>query len=240
VEKWCAVAAIPRGFSIAVCYHSEAMKRKQISRRAILFDWDGTLLNSYAADLKAYLAMFRALGIDWTERHLALHYSPNWQRVYRAARLPRSKWMEADRLWTRAYKVERPPLLAGARAVVRQLAGKFTMGIVTSGNRERVRRQLREFELADYFSACVCSEDTAKKKPDPAPLQLALRRLRVHAEDCVYVGDTAEDMEMAQRSGVHAIGIYGPFPTAVRLRAAEPEIILDSIRELPGYLRSIW
>jgi phosphoglycolate phosphatase len=214
------------------------VKLTQFCARAILFDWDGTLLNSYAADVRAYLSMFRALEINWTEREVDVHYSPNWYRVYRAALLPRSKWTRANRLWMRAYKLERPPLLSGARRVLRTLAGKFDLGIVTSGNRARVRRQLREFALADYFSACVCSEDSPKKKPHPAPLELALQHLRLPPEQCVYVGDTAEDIEMARRAGVRAIGVFGPFPTAARLRAAKPEILLDSIRELPRHLLS--
>jgi HAD superfamily hydrolase (TIGR01509 family) len=213
------------------------VKLTQFSARAVLFDWDGTLLNSYAADVRAYLSMFRALEIKWTEREVNLHYSPNWYRVYRAALIPRSKWIEANRLWTQAYKLERPQLLPGARRVLRTLAAEFELGIVTSGNRARVRRQLREFGLADYFSACVCNEDAAKKKPNPAPLQLALKRLGLPPEQCVYVGDTAEDIEMARRAGVRAIGVLGPFPTAARLRAAKPEILLDSIRELPRHLR---
>jgi HAD superfamily hydrolase (TIGR01509 family) len=215
------------------------VKIAKIATRAVLFDWDGTLLNSYDADLRAYLSMFHALGINWSERELALHYSPNWLRVYRAARLPRSKWIEADRLWTRAYRLENPRLLAGARRIVRILARKFDLGIVTSGNRPRVRRQLRQLDLARYFSACVCSEDAAKRKPHPAPLQLALKRLRRVPQDCVYVGDTAEDIEMARRAGVRAIGVFGPFPTAVRLRAAKPDVLLDSVQELPRYLRPI-
>ncbi|MGA9569916.1 MAG: HAD family hydrolase [Candidatus Acidiferrales bacterium] len=215
------------------------MKNAQFPIRAVLFDWDGTLLNSYEADLRAYLSMFHALGINWTERELALHYSPNWLRVYRAAELPRSKWIEADRLWTRAYKLEKPPLLAGARHIVRLLARKFELGIVTSGNRPRVRRQLREFQLVNYFSACVCSEDASQRKPHPAPLQLALKRLRRAPEHCVYVGDTAEDIEMARRAGVRAIGVLGPFPTAARLRAAKPEVLLNSVQELPQYLRTM-
>ena len=215
------------------------MNIAQFATRAVLFDWDGTLLNSYDADLRAYLSMFHAMGINWTERDLARHYSPNWLRVYRAVRLPRSKWSEADRLWTRAYKLENPPLLAGARRVVRLLAQKFDLGIVTSGNRPRVRRQLRQLELASYFSACVCSEDASRRKPHPAPLQLALKRLRRAPEHCVYVGDTAEDIEMARRAGVRAIGVLGPFPTAARLRAAKPEVLLNSVQELPQYLRSM-
>ena len=202
----------------------------------VLFDWDGTLLNSYEADVRAYLTMFAAMGVAWTEAEIATHYSPNWYRVYRAARLQRRHWEKADTLWAKAYASENPALLPGARQVIRNLAKRFTLGIVTSGNRARVRRQLRELELAEYFSACVCSEDVPHKKPHPAPLRLALKRLRVRPEVCVYVGDTAEDMEMSARAGVTAIGVLGPFPTAKKIRAAKPEVLMKEIGELPSYL----
>jgi HAD superfamily hydrolase (TIGR01549 family) len=215
------------------------VEKIQFSATHVLFDWDGTLLNSYEADVRAYLAMFRALDIVWTEAEIARHYSPNWYRVYKAARVPRRHWKRADKLWTKAYAQENPPLLTGARRVIRAVAKRFTLGIVTSGNRARVRGQLRDLKLADYFSACVCSEDAEHKKPHPAPLQLALKRLRSRPEDCVYVGDTAEDMEMAARAGVRAIGVLGPFPTAERIRKARPELLLESIGELPGYLTDL-
>ncbi len=213
------------------------MGRRKFPARAVLFDWDGTLLNSYASDTRAYLTMFHAIGVDWGPRELARHYSPNWYRVYRAARIPRSRWDEADRLWTIAYARETPKLLPGARRMIKALRRYFHLGIVTSGNGRRVRRQLRDFELSQYFSACVCHEDAPKRKPHPAPLQLALARLATGPEDCVYVGDTAEDIEMARRAGVRAIGVFGPFPTAARIRAARPDVLLRSIGDLPDYLQ---
>ncbi|MGH7838665.1 MAG: HAD family hydrolase, partial [Candidatus Binataceae bacterium] len=194
--------------------------------RAILFDWDGTLLDSYQADSRAYLAMFRALGVSWTLADLDRHYSPNWTRVYAAARLPRSLWKEADRLWTAAYRDESPALLPGARRVIESLARNFELGIVSSGNRTRVRCQLREFQLARHFSACICNEDALRKKPHPAPLRAALKKLRARPADCVYVGDTPEDIEMARRAGVRVIGVFGPFPSAQRIRAARPDSLL--------------
>lgn len=213
------------------------MNRRPFSARFILLDWDGTLLNSYAADQRAYLAMFRALGIAWETSEIDRHYSPDWYRVYRAARIPRAQWERADRLWRAAYRAERPPLLPGARSVVRTLIRKFRLGLVTGGSGGRVRKQLREFELAEYFSVCVCSEDAHRKKPHPAPLRKALRLLRASPAECVYVGDSAEDIEMARSAGVRAIGVLGPFPTAARIRAAWPDVLLRSIRELPQYLR---
>ena len=53
--------------------------------RGVLFDWDGTLIDSYHADTSAYLTMFKELGIAWGLEELERHYSPNWYQVYRAA-----------------------------------------------------------------------------------------------------------------------------------------------------------
>ncbi|HTW24177.1 MAG TPA: HAD family hydrolase [Candidatus Baltobacteraceae bacterium] len=203
----------------------------------VLLDWDGTLLNSYTADSRAYLAMFRELQIEWGLADLKRHYSPGWYQVYRAAKVPKRRWAEANRLWRAAYLAERPRLLPGARLAVRALGQSFTLGIVTSGSGDRVRPQIRGFGLADYFSTCVCSEDASRKKPHPAPLLRALQRLGAKPADCVYVGDAPEDIEMARRAGVRAIGVLGPFPTAERLRGEKPELLLESIRELPARLQ---
>ena len=203
------------------------------SLRAVLFDWDGTLLDSYHADAAAYLAMFRALGVNWTSAQVDRHYSPDWYRVFRAAGIPRSRWDEADRLWRRFYRRHRPKLMPGARHVLRALAKYFTLGIVTSGNRARVARQLRDFRLTNLFAVRVCSEDASRRKPHPAPLSLALARLRLAPEQCLYVGDAAEDVLMARRAGVHVIGVFGPFPTHARLRASRPDALLASIEALP-------
>jgi HAD superfamily hydrolase (TIGR01549 family) len=213
--------------------------RPILSARVVLLDWDGTLLNSFEADSAAYLAMFRALSVAWDVRDFERHYSPNWLRVYRAARLPRAKWELADKLWKRAYRQQNPKLLPGARSVLRELQRKFVIGIVSSGSGWRVRKQIRKFHLNQYVSVCVCSEDAPRRKPDPAPLKVALRRLGMTASETVYVGDAPEDIEMAKRAGVIPIGVLGPFPTEKRLRAAKPDLILESVRYLPKHLRAI-
>ena len=202
----------------------------------VLFDWDGTLIDSYDADSSAYLAMFREMGIPWGLEELARHYSPNWYRVYRAAKLPRARWNDADRAWRAQYAKHSPRLIAGARQVLARLGRAHRLGLVTSGDRDRVTRQLRAFRLTQVFGARVCSGDTPQRKPHPAPLRLALRQLRLEPSACVYVGDSPEDLEMAKRAGVRAIAVLGPFPTEKRLRAARPDFLLESIRELPDVL----
>jgi phosphoglycolate phosphatase-like HAD superfamily hydrolase len=113
------------------------------------------------------------------------------------------------------------------------------LGLVTSGDRDRVTRQLREFRLTTLFTARVCSGDTLRKKPHPEPLRLALRQMKLAPSGCVYVGDSPQDVEMARRAGVRAIGVLGPFPTEKRLRAAKPEFLIGSLEELPGVLKRL-
>jgi HAD superfamily hydrolase (TIGR01549 family) len=212
---------------------------KNKSLQGVLFDWDGTLIDSYGADSSAYLAMFSEMGIPWGLQELARHYSPNWYRVYRAAKLPRARWDDADRAWRAQYAKYSPRLIAGARQVLARLGRVHHLGLVTSGDRDRVTRELRAFRLTQVFGARVCSGDTPQRKPHPAPLRLALRQLGLEPAACVYVGDSPEDLQMARSAGVRAIAVLGPFPTEKRLRAARPDFLLESIRELPKALKAL-
>ena len=215
---------------------STMIAKNQTSLEYVLFDWDGTLLDSFAADANAYMHMFGALGMRWSIAELKLHYSPNWHRVYRAASLPRAKWKEADRLWRFFYRKQRPKMQPGAMQVLRMLDRRFKLALVSSGSRSRVRKQLREHNVSAMFLAKVCSEDAPRRKPHPAPLRMALGQLRALPQACVYIGDAPEDIEMAHRAGMRAIGVLGGSPVPERLRAASPDALIETIRDLPALL----
>jgi len=207
---------------------------------AVLFDWDGTLINSYHADSQAYLALFREMGVPWGLPELERHYSPDWYAVYRAAGMPTACWPDADRIWRAYYAKHHPKLVSGARRVIGQLARRHKLGLVTSGDRNRVMGQLRKFGLLRVLRTRVCGGDLEEKKPHPAPLQMALRQMAIEPAECVYVGDTPEDVEMARAAGVRAIAVLGPFPTEKRLRAVRPEFLLDNLQKLPELLRELY
>ena len=207
--------------------------------KAVLFDWDGTLLDSFQADSSAYLSMFQEMGVAWGLDELAAHYSPNWYDVYRAAGLPERHWDAADSSWRKHYSGFRPKLIPGARKVLTAVGRRYKLGLVTSGDRDRVHRQLREFRLTKSFHARVCSGDTEHKKPHPGPLNFALQCIDLKPAECVYVGDSPEDVQMAKSAHVRVIGVIGPFPTEQRLRAAKPDLLLDSIAELPAALKRL-
>src|ERR1700689_2989502 len=113
-----------------------AARKKTI--QGVLFDWDGTLINSYSADSSAYLAMFKEMGVGWGLDELAEHYSPNWYDVYRAAGLVERHWDAADLAWRKHYALHRPKMMRGARKILSTVGRQYKLGLVTSGDRDRV------------------------------------------------------------------------------------------------------
>jgi phosphoglycolate phosphatase-like HAD superfamily hydrolase len=122
--------------------------------------------------------------------------------------------------------------------VLKVLDRRFKLALVSSGSRSRVRRQLREHNVSTIFLTKVCSEDAPRRKAHPAPMRMALGKLRAAPEASVYIGDAPEDIEMAHRAGVRAIGVLGGSPVPERLRGASADALIETIRDLPDLLAS--
>ena len=103
------------------------------------------------------------------------------------------------------------------------------LGIVSSGDGARVRGEMATLGIAALFATAVCGGETARRKPHPEPLLVALERLGLAPAECVYVGDSPEDVAMAKAAGAFAIGIPGGFPNREALAASAPDLLLPSL-----------
>ena len=203
----------------------------------MLFDWDGTLVDSAETSFRTYVRLFREMGIAFGREEFARTYSPNWHRTYVALGLPGERWEAADAAWLRFYSEETNALLPGVAAALERLHGAgHAQGIVSSGERERVTREMHDLEVHHFFTAVVCGGDTAMRKPHPEPLLSALTRMGITAAEAAYVGDSPEDVEMARAAGVYAVGIPGGFPNREALRAAAPELMADDLASAVAHL----
>ena len=196
----------------------------------ILFDWDGTLIDTaqqaYDASQKSLLKLGVPLDFPTYERI----YSPNWYRMYEELRLPREKWKEADDLWILYYTNENPGFMPGAKTALDELIQRnYALGIVTSGTRSRVLRELDALGLAESFRVVICGEDVVNKKPHPEGLEIAMKQLQKRAEVCCYVGDSPDDIEMGKRARVMTVGIPGLYPASRNLVDVHPDLSLDSL-----------
>ena len=205
--------------------------------RAVLFDWDGTIVDSAEASFRCYVRLFESYRIPFDRERFGQTYSPAWYRTYAALGLPRESWEEADARWLDFYAAEESVCLSGAREALRRLEQEgLALGIVTSGDRLRVARELRGLGLAHLFPVVVSADDVQKRKPDPEPLLLGLDRLGVPAAEAVYVGDSPEDVEMSRAAGVYVIGVPGPFPNREELKASRPDLLVEG---LAGAVRAL-
>jgi mannitol-1-/sugar-/sorbitol-6-phosphatase len=207
--------------------------------RAVLYDWDGTLLDSAETSFRCYARLFAAYGSTFDRAAFQRTYAPDWYLTYEAIGLPREHWEQADAAWLVQYTAEAPQLLPGARESLDTLrAAGVPQALVTSGNRERVQRDLATLGVGAHFQTLVCKEDVAIRKPHPEGLLTALERLECVAAHAVYVGDSPEDITMARAAGVYAVAIPGGFPNREALAAAGADVTLESIALLPAHLLS--
>jgi HAD superfamily hydrolase (TIGR01509 family) len=205
--------------------------------RTVLFDWDGTLLDSFPAGYHASVTVLRHYGVEVDRKRFLETYSPNWYETYRILGVPESEWDNADQLWRRTYREQKSELFPFALELLERLmqAG-LALGLVTSGNRERVFHEIDRFGLRSSFSAIVCFEDTQKKKPHPAPLALGLERLSAEAANAVYVGDRPEDIYMGQSAGIFTIGVESQYGPRELLERASPDLLLPDASHIPDRL----
>ena len=199
----------------------------------LLFDWDGTLADSSHRSLIAFEKSLRHLGIAFTREIYDAYYSPNAYLMYEALSLPAEHWPQADDLWLQHYGEDPAELVADARETVVSLHRKgYSFGVVSSGSRSRVMREIGESNLASIFSVVVCNEDIQQKKPHPEGLEKAMAMLGAGKEFCSYIGDAPEDIRMGKNAEVLTVAVPGSFPSSKDLRDAHPDIYLSSIKEL--------
>jgi HAD superfamily hydrolase (TIGR01549 family) len=189
---------------------------------AIVYDLDGTLLDSAESSYRCFEQTLRGLGVPFDRKRFEATYSPDWYQTYRALGLPEERWPEADSAWVACYEERPSQLVPGAAAALQKAAGRgLRQALVTSGSRIRVERELARHGLDRVLSPIVCSEDVRDKKPHPEGLLKALDELDVAPSAAAYLGDSPEDMEMARRAGVRAVAIPGGFPNRQALLSSE-------------------
>ena len=199
----------------------------------LLFDWDGTLVDSAHLGLAAFEKTFDELGVPFAHAVYEATYSPNWYSTYEALGLPKEHWKVADEIWIRHYGQQSAPLIEGVGDTLLSLRAKgYQLAVVTSGSRSRVSREVGQSALRDAFAVVVCNEDIVNKKPHPEGLECAIRSLNVSPSQCAYVGDAPEDIEMGRRANVMTIGVRSAYPSSSRVLSAKPDLYLERLAEL--------
>ena len=186
--------------------------------RAVLFDWDNTLIDSWATIREAMNAALAAMGHEtWT-------LDQTRERVRRSLRevFPEmfgDRWEEARDVFYSRFREVHVNMLApmkGAEALLRLLASRGVyLGVVSNKLGEHLRCEAAHLGWGELFGRIVGANDAERDKPAPQPVALALSGSDIApGGDVWFVGDTGIDLECARNAGCQGILIreIGPRP----------------------------
>ena len=211
--------------------------------RTVLFDLDGTLIDSVRLILDSYHHTFAAHGLpprtddEWltgvgtplTAQFAAWGHDPDTIQAliatYREYNLKHH-----DRMVT---------VYPGVVDVVRTLKEEgVATGLVTSKNRTGAVRGLTLVRLEALMDVMVCSDEVENPKPHPEPVEKAVRLLDADPEATVYVGDSIHDMHSGRAAGVRTAAVlWGPFGRS-QLEGARPDYWLERPEDLLTLVRN--
>lgn len=222
-------------------YHPRPLR--SAPRLAVLFDLDGTLVDSVPLILAAVRHAFAGYGTCPTDAEwIAGIGTPLRAQLAALVRSPedlepiferyRAYWLEHHDRETRCFP--------GAREVVERLAAAgHPLGVVTAKIEQGALRTLRHTGLLPLVQAVVAADSCAHAKPHPEPVHLALSRLGAVPERALLVGDSPHDVAAGRAAGTRtAAALWGACTREV-LAAAGADHLLSSIGEVPALVEAL-
>ncbi len=199
----------------------------------VIFDLDGTLIDSYDAHFKAWTSMAESLGVELEEaifqRQFGLKNEPILMELHQMAGLPAPIAVDMARLAEeketlfRRHLEEGFPDMPGAITLATDLkAAGWRLAIGSSAPRENIRYATERFQTRGLeFDAIACGCDVARGKPEPDVFLLAASKLNLPPEACVVIEDAAAGVEAACRAGMGSVGLVSKGRTTEALASAD-------------------
>ncbi|MEQ1557101.1 MAG: HAD-IA family hydrolase [Gallionella sp.] len=207
----------------------------------IVFDWDGTVMDSTAVIAGSIQMACRDLDLEVPSDEMARHViGLGLQQALRYAvpNAPDAMYEPLVARYRHHFLAQDGaiPLFEGARETIAELhrAG-YLLGVATGKNRNGLERALNSCNMKHYFHATRTAEQTVSK-PDPTMLFELMEELGVAASRTLMIGDTSHDLLLAQNAQVDALAMgHGAHPPE-QLRALNPLALLDNFAQLDAWL----
>jgi beta-phosphoglucomutase len=213
---------------------------------AILFDFDGVLVDSEPMHEAALLAAVREVGMGFThEEYLARLMGFGDYDCFRALAashgrvltpadhvdLARRKWKHAEA----AISAGEVKPYAATIALLREASQHYPTAICSGALRHEIEAILEQFGARHLVQTLVTADDTARSKPDPAPYFCTCERLGIAPRECVTMEDTPKGIASARAAGVRVVGVCHSLP-AERLAAADLVVTSTADLSIPRLL----
>lgn len=182
--------------------------------RAVIFDHDGTLVNSEPVHLQCWQAVLRHHKVDLSEEEYNRHlsgmpsiYSATWLAAKFNLDIEPGALLSSKQKHLQSFLTQQGfPLMPGADALLRHLRLRnIPLAVATGASRDEVTHSIQFHGLSEYFQTVVCKDDVAQNKPAPDVYQLAAHRLGVPVEHCLAIEDSDNGEKSATAAGMRCI-----------------------------------
>ncbi len=185
--------------------------------RAILFDLDGTLVDSIDCYEDALRQALAEIGVgqfshqDFLESyHLGQHLDHLLQKFERTDVDKAAVRARRDTIYL-AHLRDRIAWIAGAKELLEACQDRYTLGLITGSWNSYVNAIDERLQVRDYFASIVTCDDMGKfQKPHPHGILLACSQLHIEPHEAVYIGDQQFDIDAARAAGMEAHAVRGP------------------------------
>jgi HAD superfamily hydrolase (TIGR01549 family) len=219
---------------------------KSSSLRAILFDIDGTLIDTVDLIVKALDYTYQkhlgvALPREEIRRLIGLPLKVQMRYLDdRVAGNAPHDLMEADEVaYYQAHRDQERVIPEAVQAVQAAYRKGYVVALVTSKNREELRISLPKLAIDAYVDTIVTSDDTERHKPAPDPVLKALEWLHVAPEQAIYIGDTVFDLSCGRAAGVFVGAVAWGAHLPEDLRAAQPDYYFETPADLLSWIEQL-
>ncbi|UJX24232.1 HAD-IA family hydrolase [Pseudoalteromonas sp. CF6-2] len=205
--------------------------------KLVIFDWDGTVMDSVPKIVTCLQNTAKQLGIDIpTEQQakdvIGLSLVKATEALFPAHLHLNDELVAGYKAQYRELDLTPTPLFADVETVLNQLSDAgMQLAVATGKGREGIDRLLKESGLGKYFVNIKCSDD-AKSKPSPDMLEQILREQDIAKHDAVMIGDSQLDMAMANAAGIACIGVSFCAHSKAQLEQHTPLCVVDSYQQL--------
>ena len=207
--------------------------------RAIVFDWDNTLVDSWATIHEALVLTFTAMGHEpWTLAETKARVRHSLRDAFPA--LFGDRWDEARKLYLdhfTAIHIERlTPIVGAAELLLETQRAGFHLAVLSNKTGRILRLEAEHLGWSKHFVRLVGAGDARADKPDPAAMQFVLEGSGCVGNDVWYVGDTALDMECAANAGCLGVLVGEADPGDAGFARHPPAMIFSACADLARHV----
>lgn len=213
------------------------MQKKDV---IILFDLDGTLIDSTDAIVGCFLHSFDELGFDFQGdiEDIKNEIGYPLDIMYTTLGVPEEQVWDFVDSYKKEYRLvseEKTTLLKGALEAVKLAASFARIGIVTTKTTLYTLPLLTNFEILDYFETIIGRQEVTNPKPHPEPILKAMERMNVDARNDIYmIGDTKLDLIAANKAFVKGVGVLCGYGKKDDLLQYTDAIYDDALKAVEG------